>query len=101
VARPLLAQVLSFVARRLQAESVVVLFAERDQDHRPIGRLPELVLQRLSDADAHELLASSIPGRFDERVRRRIVDEARGNPLALLELPRGVSSASLAGASRG
>ncbi len=92
------AQVLSFVARRLQAESVVVLFAERDQDQpTDLAGLPELVLQRLSDADAYELLASSIPGRFDERVRRRIVDEARGNPLALLELPRGVSSASLAG----
>jgi len=92
------AQVLSFVARRLQAESVVVLFAEREQDQpTDLAGLPELVLQRLSDADAHELLASSIPGRFDERVRRRIIDEARGNPLALLELPRGVSSASLAG----
>src|SRR6266849_1137765 len=92
------AQVLSFVARRLQAESVVVLFAERDQDQpTELAGLPELVLQRLSDADARELLASSTPGRFDERVRQRIIDEARGNPLALLELPRGVSSASLAG----
>src|SRR6267154_1219973 len=92
------AQVLSFVTRRLQAESVLALFAERDQDQpTDLAGLPELVLQRLSDADARELLASSIPGRFDERVRRRIIDEARGNPLALLELPRGVSSASLAG----
>ena len=92
------AQVLSFVARRLQAESVMVLFAERDQDQpTDLDGLPELVLQRLSDADARELLASSTPGRFDERVRQRIIDEARGNPLALLELPRGVSSASLAG----
>jgi DNA-binding CsgD family transcriptional regulator len=92
------AQVLSFVARRLQAESVIMLFAERDQDlPSELAGLPELVLQRLSDADARELLASSTPGRFDERVRQRIIDEARGNPLALLELPRGVSSASLAG----
>src|SRR5256884_65942 len=91
-------QVLSFVARRLQAESVVVLFAEREQDQpTELAGLPELVLQRLSDADARELLAASTPGRFDERVRQRIIDEARGNPLALLELPRGVSSASLAG----
>jgi DNA-binding CsgD family transcriptional regulator len=92
------AQVLSFVARRLQAESVIVLFAERDRD-RPteLTGLPELVLQRLSDDDARELLASSTPGRLDERVRQRIIDEARGNPLALLELPHGVSSASLAG----
>jgi DNA-binding CsgD family transcriptional regulator len=92
------AQVLSFVARRLQAESVLMLFTERDQDQpTELVGLPELVLQRLSDADARELLASSTPGRFDERVRQRIIDEARGNPLALLELPRGASSASLAG----
>jgi hypothetical protein len=92
------AQVLSFVARRLQAESVIVLFAERDQD-RPteLTGLPELALRPLSDADARDLLALSTPGRLDERVRQRIIDEARGNPLALLELPRGVSSASLAG----
>src|SRR4051794_24717631 len=92
------AQVLSFVARRLQAESVIVLFAERDQDQpTELAGLPELALRRLSDADARELLASSTPGRLDEGVRQRIIDEARGNPLALLELPRGVSSASLAG----
>jgi DNA-binding CsgD family transcriptional regulator len=92
------AQVLSFVARRLKAESVIMLFTERDQD-RPseLAGLPELALRRLSDADATELLVSSTPGRLDERVRQRIIDEARGNPLALLELPRGVSSASLAG----
>jgi DNA-binding CsgD family transcriptional regulator len=92
------AQVLSFVARRLQAESVIVLFAERDQDQpTDLPGLPELALGPLSDADARALLASSTPGRLDERVRERIIDEARGNPLALLELPRGVSSASLAG----
>jgi DNA-binding CsgD family transcriptional regulator len=92
------AQVLSFVARRLQAESVIMLFAERDQDQpTELAGLPELTLQRLSDDDARELLAASTPGRLDERVRQRIIDEARGNPLALLELPRGVSSASLSG----
>jgi DNA-binding CsgD family transcriptional regulator len=92
------AQVLSFVARRLQAESVLMLFGERDQDQASeLAGLPELALERLSDDDARELLASSTPGRLDERVRQRIIDEARGNPLALLELPRGVSSASLAG----
>ena len=92
------AQVLSFVARRLHAESVIVLFAERDQDQpTELAGLPELRLQRLSDDDARGLLASSTPGRLDERVRQRIIAEARGNPLALLELPRGVSSASLAG----
>ena len=92
------AQVLSFVARRLHAESVIVLFADRDHDQpTELAGLPELALRRLSDVDARELLASSTPGRLDERVRQRIIDEARGNPLALLELPRGVSSASLAG----
>jgi hypothetical protein len=92
------AQVLSFVARRLQAESVIVLFAERDNDRQGnLAGLPKLVLRRLSDADARELLASSRPGPLDERVAQRIIAEARGNPLALLELPHGVSSASLAG----
>src|SRR5437660_1856148 len=92
------AQVVAVVARRLQAGALVVLFAGRDQDQRTeLAGLPALALRRLSDADARELLASSTPGRLDERVRQRIIDEARGNPLALLELPRGVSSASLAG----
>src|SRR5438477_4360070 len=92
------AQVLSFVARGLEAGSVIVLFAERGQAHpTELAGLPDLALQRLSEADARALLASSTPGRLDERVRQRIIDEARGNPLALLELPRGVSSASLAG----
>ncbi len=92
------AQVLSFVARRLHAESVLVLFAERDHDQpTELAGLPERALARLSDADARELLASSRLGPFDERVAQRIIAEARGNPLALLELPHGVSSASLAG----
>ena len=92
------AQVLSFVARRLQAESVVILFAERDHDQpTELAGLPERALQRLSDADARGLLASSRLGPFDERVAQRIIAEARGNPLALLELPHGVSSASLVG----
>jgi DNA-binding CsgD family transcriptional regulator len=92
------AQVLSFVARRLQAESVLFLFAERDEDElEELAGLPELRLQGLSDADARELLASANIGPLDERVRDRIIAEARGNPLALLELPRGLSPTSLAG----
>ncbi len=92
------AHVLSFVARRLQAESVLMLFAERDQDQpTELAGLPELGLEPLSNADARELLAASMLGRLDERVGLRIVEEARGNPLALLELPHGLSSASLAG----
>ena len=59
--------------------------------------LPELPLGGLSEEDARAVLATVIPGRLDERVRDRIVAETRGNPLALLELPRGVSAAELAG----
>jgi len=92
------AHVLSFVARRLQAESVLMLFAERDQDQpTELTGLPELGLDPLSNADARKLLAASVLGPLDERVSLRIVAEARGNPLALLELPHGLSSASLAG----
>jgi DNA-binding CsgD family transcriptional regulator len=92
------AHVLSFVARRLQAESVLMLFAERDHDQpTQLVGLPELGLDPLSNAEARKLLAASVLGRLDERVGQRIVAEARGNPLALLELPHGLSSASLAG----
>jgi DNA-binding CsgD family transcriptional regulator len=91
-------QVLGFVARRLLAESVAILFAVRDPtDRRELAGLPELVLEGLDEADARSLLATVIPGRLDERVRDRIVAETRGNPLALLELPRGLSAAQLAG----
>jgi AAA ATPase domain len=92
------ALVLAFVARRLGAESILLLFAERDDGAlQELTGLPELQLDGLSQADARELLSSSSLGPLDERVRDRIVAESRGNPLALLELPRGVSSASLAG----
>jgi ATP/maltotriose-dependent transcriptional regulator MalT len=59
--------------------------------------LPELLLSGLDDEDARSLLATVIPGRLDERVRDRIVAETRGNPLALLELPRGLTATQLAG----
>jgi DNA-binding CsgD family transcriptional regulator/tetratricopeptide (TPR) repeat protein len=92
------AQVLAFVARRLDTEAVAMIFGARDAGAVPgVAGLPELVLEGLSDADALALLASVIPGRLDERVRDRIVAEAGGNPLALLELPRGVAAAELAG----
>jgi DNA-binding CsgD family transcriptional regulator len=92
------AQVLTFVARRLLAESVAVVFSVRDpcQDQEWTG-LPELVVAGLSGADARALLDSVVPGRLDERVRDRIVAETRGNPLALVELPRGLIAAELAG----
>ncbi len=92
------AQVLAFVARRLEAESVLLLFAEREPRERDeLAWLPELQVYGVSDASAGELLASVISGPLDERVVQRLVAEARGNPLALLELPRGLSPAELAG----
>jgi DNA-binding CsgD family transcriptional regulator len=92
------AQVLGFVARRLLAEPVAMVFAERDpRDDRELRSLPVMALEGLSDADARALLDSATPGRLDERVRDRIVAEANGNPLALLELPKGLSPAELAG----
>src|SRR5450755_866079 len=90
------AQVLAFVARRLLAESVVIVAGTREAAGK-YGRLPELVVEGLRDADARALLASAIPGRLDERVADQLLVEARGNPLALLELPRGLSPAQLAG----
>jgi DNA-binding CsgD family transcriptional regulator len=92
------AQALAFVARRLDAESVAVIFGTRDLVARGnIAGIPQLVLAGLSDADARALLASIMPGRLDERVRDRIIAESAGNPLALLELPHGGSAAELAG----
>src|SRR4051794_24264432 len=90
------AQALAFVARRLLAESVVLLFAVREPSGEFAG-LPELMVEGLRDADARKLLSVVIPGRLDEQVADQLVAEARGNPLALLELPRGLSAAELAG----
>ena len=92
------AQALAFVARRLDAETVALLVGTRDlAGEGGLAGLPELVLRGLPDADARALLASVLPGRLDERVRDRIIAESGGNPLALLELPRGVTAAELAG----
>jgi DNA-binding CsgD family transcriptional regulator len=83
------AQALAFVARRLGAESVGLVFAEREPSgERHFEGLSELAVGGLDDGDALELLGTVVPGPLDERVRDRIVAEARGNPLALLELPR-------------
>jgi DNA-binding CsgD family transcriptional regulator len=92
------AQILGFVARRLGAESVALIFAVREfSGDRDLSGLPELVLGGLGDDDARALLASVIPWPLDEQVRDRIVAETHGNPLALLELPRGLTPAQLAG----
>jgi DNA-binding NarL/FixJ family response regulator len=92
------AQCLAFVARRLWAERVALVFAVREPSEVPeLSGLPELVVRGLGDRDARALLESVLPGRLDERVRDRIVAETHGNPLALLELPRGLTPAQLAG----
>ncbi|GAA0481358.1 LuxR family transcriptional regulator [Paractinoplanes deccanensis] len=119
------ATILAFVARRLEAESVGLVFAVRtpgadevvrpdetirtggaDEANRTRGAdqgaaqtlrgLPELVVEGLADADARALLDTVLPGPVDDRVRDRIVAETRGNPLALLELPRGLTATELA-----
>jgi DNA-binding CsgD family transcriptional regulator len=94
-------EILGFVARRLAAESVAMVFAVRDQGHAAdrgrLAGLPVMSLEGVSGADARALLATVVPGRLDPRVCDRIVAETRGNPLALLELPRGMSPAELAG----
>jgi DNA-binding CsgD family transcriptional regulator len=90
------AKTLAFVARRLLAEPVGLLLAAR----APAGDLrglPELQVLGLRNGDARALLRSSVMFRLDERIRDRIVAETRGNPLALLELPRGLSVQQLAG----
>ena len=89
------AQALAFVARRLLADPVAVLFATRGPSQELVG-LPELSLQGLDDDAARALLAWVVAGPLDERVRDRVVTETRGNPLALLELPRGRTPAELA-----
>jgi DNA-binding CsgD family transcriptional regulator len=90
------AQTLAFVARRLLAESVVIVFAAREPGEELQG-LPELALRGLRDEEARELLASMIRWPLDEQVREQIVAEARGNPLALLELPHALEAGRLAG----
>jgi hypothetical protein len=90
------AQALGFVARRLAADPVGLVFAARDPGAALAG-LPELEVTGLGDSDARALLASALAGPLDARVRDLIIAETQGNPLALLELPRGLSPAELAG----
>jgi DNA-binding CsgD family transcriptional regulator len=89
---------IAFVARRLLAESVGLVFAVRQSSEaQELDGLPELLLGGLSASDARALLHSVWPGRLDEAVLNRVVAEAHGNPLALLELPRALTPAQLAG----
>jgi DNA-binding CsgD family transcriptional regulator len=92
-------QVLGFVARRLLAESVAIVFAVREPtDEGELVGLPELLLGGLPDKDARDLLATVIPGRLDERIRDRLIAETRGNPLAIVELPRELAATQSVGA---
>src|SRR3954452_2531189 len=90
------AQVLAFVARRLGAESLGLVFGARLPSSDLAG-LPELMVAGLREEDARALLDSVLTGPLDPRVRDQIIAETRGNPLALLELPRGLTAAELAG----
>ncbi|MEA2383706.1 MAG: hypothetical protein QOH72_3677 [Solirubrobacteraceae bacterium] len=90
------ARALAFVARRLLAERVAILFGVRERGDALAG-FPELQVGPLGHRDAHALVESALPGPLDERVLERIVAEARGNPLALLELPRELTPSELAG----
>lgn len=95
------AQVLGFAARRLRAESVAMIFAVRHLgdtiDMPEFAGLPGLSISGLPREDARVLLASMLHGLVDDRVLDRIIAESDGNPLALLELPRGFTPAELAG----
>ena len=90
------AQALAFVARRLGDESVGLIFATQLATEELSG-LPELHLDGLSNADARTLLDRALNAPLDPVIREQIVTESRGNPLALLELPRGITPAQLAG----
>jgi DNA-binding CsgD family transcriptional regulator len=90
------AKTLAFVARRLLAEPVGFLFATREASSE-LDDLPDLPVSGLAAADARALLRSAVTIGIDDRVRDRIVAETRGNPLALLELPRGLTITQLAG----
>lgn len=89
-------QTLSFVARRLTTEPIGLVFAVRDPGDFP-GRVPALRISGISDDDARLLLGQAIQFVLDERVRDRIIAETHGNPLALHELPRGLSATQVAG----
>ncbi|MFV2020126.1 ATP-binding protein [Micromonospora sp. LOL_023] len=94
------AQVLAFVARRIAAERIAFLFALRDVGDGAVATfagLPEMRMDGLGDTDAKALLAIAVRTPLDDEVRDRIVAEARGNPLALLEFPRSTPPTQLAG----
>lgn len=90
------ARAITFVARRLEAEGVAIVLAMRTIGQE-FADLPRLTVDGLGDDDARELLRHALPGPIDPRVRDQLIAEARGNPLALRELPRALSPAEVAG----
>lgn len=93
------AEVVAFVARRIDAERLAIVFGVRDVSSGPsiFAGLPELQLTGLDRASARKLLDTAVRGPQDDEVCERIIAEARGNPLALLELPMSGPAARLAG----
>jgi len=91
-------QALGFVARRLLAEPVAMVFAVREPiTTQALDDLPQLPLAGLDEPDARALLSRAVPGRLDDRVRDRIIAETGGNPLALAELSQRMTAAERAG----
>jgi DNA-binding CsgD family transcriptional regulator len=90
------AQALGFAARRLAVERIAIVFAARETGQTLQG-LPEVHVEPLGHRDARALLESVLPAALDDQVLERLIVETRGNPLALLELPRGLTSSQLAG----
>lgn len=91
-------QTLAFLARRIKAEPLVILFAARDGTiTTELRGLPMFELAGLNEQDSRELLDSAMTGRIDEGVKSNILAEAQGNPLALLELHNALASPNVAG----
>jgi len=90
------ANALAFVARRLDAEGIAIVPVMRTVGE-PFSGLPRLEVEGLRDDDARELFRRAVPGPIDLRVRDQLITEARGNPLALRELPRALTPAEIAG----
>ena len=90
------AQALGFAARRLAVERIAIVFAAREIGEA-LRSLPEVHVEPLGHRDARALLESALPAPLDDQVLERLIVETRGNPLALVELPRGMTSSQLAG----
>ena len=94
------ARVLAFVARRLHADPIVMLFALRDPEARARNSfdvLPQLEIHGLGEADSRALLEDAAGGRLDPDVADRLIDATQGNPLALTEFVAGLDPEQLEG----